>query len=187
MPELFESRAMTLQELLDHIHSGVIQLPDFQRSWVWTDTQIRKLLTSISQGFPVGALMMLQTGGQHIRFKPRPIDGAPQSDTIPVKLILDGQQRSTSLYRALQSGKPVKTRDDRKKEIERIYFVDIAAALAGGDWEEVFISLPPERRLMENFNRDIKDPVAQTFPEDAAVQFKANIQRERGQNVLRLG
>ncbi len=156
MPELFESRAMTLQELLDHIHSGVIQLPDFQRSWVWTDTQIRKLLTSISQGFPVGALMMLQTGGQHIRFKPRPIDGAPQSDTIPVKLILDGQQRSTSLYRALQSGKPVKTRDDRKKEIERIYFVDIAAALAGGDWEEVFISLPPERRLMENFNRDIK-------------------------------
>ena len=41
--------------------------------------------------------------------------------------------------------------------------------------------------LSNNFNRDIKDPVAQTFPEDAAVQFKANIQCERGQNVLRLG
>ena len=59
----FDSTKRPLEELLKQAQSGVIQLPDFQRSWVWKDGSLRALLASVSQ-FPVGTLMTLQTGGE---------------------------------------------------------------------------------------------------------------------------
>ena len=60
-----------LNKLLDDCHRGVIQLPDFQRSWVWDEDRIKSLIASVSRAFPVGALMSLDTGGP-VNFKPRP-------------------------------------------------------------------------------------------------------------------
>ena len=75
---MFDSTKKSLKELLDKAEEGNLQLPDFQRGWVWGDEDIRSLLASISQSFPVGALMTLETGGQ-ISFKPRPVEGAPSN------------------------------------------------------------------------------------------------------------
>lgn len=66
---------------------------------VWNDDSIRSLLVSIARSFPVGAVMMLEAGGE-TRFKVRPIEGLSADTLTPdmaEKLILDGQQRLTSL------------------------------------------------------------------------------------------
>lgn len=95
----FDSTKTPLDDLLKQARDGKIQLPDFQRGWVWDDEGLRGLLASISRSFPVGALMTLQSGGE-VRFKPRLIEGAPAENASvePEALLLDGQQRITSLY-----------------------------------------------------------------------------------------
>src|SRR5205085_12636299 len=92
----FDTTKKALDELLKKAREGSLQLPDFQRGWVWDDEGIRSLLVSISRSFPVGALMTLQTGGE-VRFKPRLIEGAPDENErcVPEALLLDGQQRIT--------------------------------------------------------------------------------------------
>lgn len=94
----FDSTKTPLQELLARADSGKLQLPDFQRGWVWDDDRIRSLLASVSVSFPIGAVMLLETGGKHIRFKPRPLTGTHERlrTVAPETLILDGQQRLTS-------------------------------------------------------------------------------------------
>src|SRR5215469_9634538 len=96
----FDSTKTPLQDLLAWADGGKLQLPDFQRGWVWDDDRIRSLLASVSVSFPIGAIMLLQTGGENVRFKPRPLAGTQDRlrDIAPETLILDGQQRLTSLY-----------------------------------------------------------------------------------------
>src|SRR5512142_2843015 len=97
----FQTNPIDLNKLLEDCHAGVIQLPDFQRSWVWDEDRIKSLIASVSRAFPVGALMSLETGGS-VDFKPRVVEGAPASAkaVAPRSLLLDGQQRMTSLYQA---------------------------------------------------------------------------------------
>jgi uncharacterized protein with ParB-like and HNH nuclease domain len=90
--ETFDSTKSSLIDLLRDIESGKIQLPDFQRGWVWDDDHVKSLLVSIARSFPVGAVMLMETGGE-VRFQVRPIEGLEQKlqDTPPERLILDGQ------------------------------------------------------------------------------------------------
>src|SRR6185312_1165089 len=74
----FQTNPYDLSKLLERCRSGEIQLPDFQRSWVWDEDRIKSLIASVSRAFPVGALMTLDTGGP-VNFKPRPIEGAPEA------------------------------------------------------------------------------------------------------------
>jgi uncharacterized protein with ParB-like and HNH nuclease domain len=70
----------SLAELLHQAEHGKAQLPDFQRGWVWDDAHVRALLASISLSYPIGTVMLLRAGGDSLRFKQRPIEGAtPQS------------------------------------------------------------------------------------------------------------
>ena len=114
--ETFDSTKQSLSDLLAEIDSGKIQLPDFQRGWVWDDDHVRSLLVSIARSFPVGAVMMLQTGGA-VNFQVRPVEGVEKeaANTSPDKLILDGQQRLTSLTQAIATSSPVNTRTAKGK------------------------------------------------------------------------
>src|SRR5438046_15410 len=96
----FDSTKRNLKTVLEHAQAGRSQLPDFQRGWVWDDDHIRDLLASISRSFPIGAVMLLESGGD-VRFKTRLIEGAEATATQPENLILDGQQRLTSLFQSL--------------------------------------------------------------------------------------
>ena len=58
----FKPQQNKLRELLEEIHNGYLQLPDFQRSWVWDDERIRDLIASVSQGWPAGAVPRPSTG-----------------------------------------------------------------------------------------------------------------------------
>lgn len=73
---------------------------------MWDEDRIKGLVASVSRAFPVGALMSLETGGE-TNFKPRPVEGAPAAaaTTVPQSLLLDGQQRVTSLYQAPSAGR----------------------------------------------------------------------------------
>src|SRR5512140_3687320 len=106
----FQTNPFDLYRLLKECHDGIIQLPDFQRSWVWDEDRIKSLIASVSRAFPVGALMTLESGGG-VNFKPRPVEGAPleAKSAAPNSLLLDGQQRMTSLYQVTLRGKIVET------------------------------------------------------------------------------
>ncbi len=106
----FQTNPYDLNKLLEDCHRGILQLPDFQRSWVWDEDRIKSLIASVSRAFPVGALMSLDTGGP-VNFKPRPVEGAPDQakQVNPQSLLLDGQQRMTSLYQVTLRGKVVET------------------------------------------------------------------------------
>lgn len=145
-----------ITELMKTIHSGATQLPDFQRGWVWDDNRIRALIASITSNFPVGAAMFLEYGNENVRFKYRTIEGSPAQTVVPKELILDGQQRLTSIYSALYSEKPVKTRTDKGKEIERYYYIDIKKAIDPTvDRVEAIVSVPASRIVTSNFGRTI--------------------------------
>ncbi len=165
----FDSTKESLLDLLQSIRSGKTQLPDFQRGWVWDDAHVRSLLASISLSFPIGAVMMLQTGNPDVRLKPRLVEGVRlSSPPEPERLILDGQQRLTSLFQALLSGQPVETRDARGKPIKRWYYIDIAKALhPSEDREEAIIGLPEDRQV-RNFRNEVIADYSTTEQECAA-------------------
>ena len=153
---MFKTFPIALKSLLDDAGSGKIQLPDFQRGWVWDDDRIRGLLASISRGFPVGAIMTLQAGGE-IRLKSRMIEGAEAKATnAPEVFLLDGQQRLTSLYQSLLHDGPVVTHDNRGRRIQRWYYVDMLAAMDPTvDREDAIISVPEDRRETRDFGREV--------------------------------
>ena len=118
----FTTKPVRLEELLRDCERGILKLPDFQRSWVWDEERIRSLIASISLAFPVGALMTLETGGA-VKFKARQIQGA-QEDAEDVEaryLLLDGQQRMTSLYQTCMRHHIVETVTARHKKVKRWY------------------------------------------------------------------
>ena len=75
LKKIFQSPDLPLSSLLDDIKRGKIQVPEFQRDWKWDDDHIKSILASVSLSYPVGAVMMLETGNENVRFEPRPIDG----------------------------------------------------------------------------------------------------------------
>ena len=155
----FDSTKKRLADLLRDIVAGKIQLPDFQRGWVWGDQDIRSLLVSIARAFPVGAVMMLEAGGD-TRFKVRPIEGLDHTKIKPEdteQLILDGQQRLTSLTQVLMLQQLVDTRTNTGKPLKRYYYIDIELALTGEEqYENAIIGVDENRVIKENFGRDIK-------------------------------
>ena len=159
MEKRFTSDDLPLPQLLSDVGQGALQLPDFQRSWVWDDDHIKSLLASISLSYPIGAVMILQTGNTDIRFRSRLLEGVEheQPNPDPEFLLLDGQQRLTSLFLALKSPKPVKTRDARGGELHRHYYVDINKAIAddADREEESIVSVPEDRVVRSDFGRKI--------------------------------
>ena len=151
---MFQTHPVLLKNLLDNVESAKIQLPDFQRGWVWDDDRIRGLLSSLSRMFPIGAVMTLSAGGD-IRFKTRTIEGVePSANGLAEAFLLDGQQRLTSLYQALRHPDPVNTHDNRGRRIKRCYYVDMITAMdPQADREDAFISVPENRRETTDFGR----------------------------------
>jgi len=153
----FDSTKRSLPELLKDITNGKIQLPDFQRGWVWDDEHVKSLLVSIARSFPIGAVMLMETGGE-VRFQMRTVEGISAKGVTnkPERLILDGQQRLTSLTQAIAMESPVDTRTVKGKDILRHYYFDIPMALEGDDrLDEAVKAVDENRQIRSNFGRDI--------------------------------
>lgn len=112
---------------------------------------------SIARSFPVGAVMLLEAGGES-RFQVRPIEGVTLTPSAPDAelLILDGQQRLTTLTQVLALKTAVKTRTEKGKPIDRHYYWHIPTALEGGDrLDDAIEALEHDRILRKNFGRDV--------------------------------
>ena len=145
----FKTNPFYLHELLKDCSSGVLQLPDFQRSWVWDEDRIKSLIASISRAFPVRALMTLEMSGEG-DFKPRPIEGAPDAAHAarPRSLLLDGQQRMTSLYQVSLRGSVVETMTPKKKKVKRWFYIDILKSLDGTtNREDAIVGVPEDKTI----------------------------------------
>lgn len=179
----FRSGEPALHEVLENIRKGDVQLPDFQRGWVWDDDHIRSLIASISLSYPIGAIMLMETGGDGVRFRPRPVEGVKlDAPKLPDMLILDGQQRLTSLYLALRSAEPVLTRTDKGQEIRRLYYLDINGCLnPETDRIDAVIALPPEKVVTEDFGRRIVRDVSSTEKEFSEGLFPLSVIFDQGQ------
>ena len=150
-----------LSEILVGVGTGRIQLPDFQRDWRWDDDLIRSLLASVSQAFPIGAVLTLAVDGKN-SLKPRPIDGVNPAEDVetPNTLILDGQQRLTALFQALKSEQGVYTKA-KGKSITRYYYLDIEKCLNDEiDRERAVLSCRENRRMQREHGEiiDIASP-----------------------------
>ena len=165
-----------LSELMRDVASGKAQLPEFQRSWTWDDNRIIGILASLSQGYPMGAVMRLAYGNENVKFKYRTIEGVPVSGVVPEYLILDGQQRLTSMYRATCCKAPVKTTTEKGKEIERYYYLDINKCLdENEDREDAVFSIPADRKVKTNFDRDVILDLSTNESEYEKEMFPLNI------------
>ncbi len=106
-------------EWLEEINAGKIALPRFQRSYVWTDKQVTELIYALLSERPVGSLLLVEHNGSEGNFAPRSffeVHGNGEKEELEncEKLVLDGQQRLTSLWRAL-----------KPKDSEQYYFIKV--------------------------------------------------------------
>lgn len=111
MATQFTNVSYALSTLIQQIDMGTIGLPDIQRPFVWKDTKVRDLLDSMYKGYPVGFFLFWQNGG---------IEGVRSIGTdgkalFPNLLIVDGQQRLTSLYAVIKGQEIIRENYDKTK------------------------------------------------------------------------
>lgn len=103
MTTMWSTDSLQIQTLMREINDATLVLPQFQRQSVWTPANWIPFLGTIVKGRPTGTLLLLESGDDHQDFAPRPIETAPALGGKIKWLLLDGQQRLTTLYRALHS------------------------------------------------------------------------------------
>ena len=108
---------MQVSSILDNIDMGGLALPVFQRGYVWTRPQVKSLMNSLYRGYPVGSLLTWTT-----RAEAAEVRSTGESRTSgAIDLLLDGQQRLTSLYGIIR-GKPPAFFDGDTKAFLNLYF-----------------------------------------------------------------
>lgn len=152
----FATPSYGLTDLFARVDRGDLQLPDFQRSYSWDVDQIRALLVTVLRGYPIGCLMALDTRNEPMRFRPRPVTGAPATGRDPGLLLLDGQQRLTTLYLALTGNGTVDSVDFRAKRVTRRFYVNLARAVEGQVLpDESVFSVDETGQVSSHFGPDI--------------------------------
>ncbi|MCY4618495.1 MAG: DUF262 domain-containing protein [Chloroflexi bacterium] len=107
---------MKVSEILNHVDHGFIALPVFQRGYVWNRDQVRQLFTSMYRSYPVGSLLLWGTQSNSVEVR-----GDLVPAVSPVQMLLDGQQRVTSLYGVIR-GTPPPFFDGNRRAFEDLYF-----------------------------------------------------------------
>src|SRR6202044_939463 len=92
---------MKLVTVLDHIDSGDLALPEFQRGYVWNRDQVRGFMSSLYKRYPVGGLLVWVTATENA-----PIRSGARPTMSSVRMLLDGQQRITTLYGIVRGSPP---------------------------------------------------------------------------------
>ena len=93
--------ATKISTILDRIDNGSLALPVFQRGYVWTRKQVSELFNSLYKDYPVGSLLIWETASPDVRTR-----GEKLAPATPRQILLDGQQRITSLYGVIRGREP---------------------------------------------------------------------------------
>ena len=142
---------MQIADLLKKVYNGEVVLPDFQRSFIWEPEDIRELIVSVLGGYFIGSMLILEDVSSESPFALRLIEGVKEVNpnaTIKslVKIILDGQQRTTALFYALyEPNIPLKNRKNPYR-----FYINIEKALKS-EWDDavIAVNLQDRKRLKE--------------------------------------
>ena len=145
---LFEdTNPRALKELLSEIHSRSTVLPDFQRDFVWEPSATQELIVSIASNYPAGSILRVRDAKRV--FATREFEGAPALDgPNHTFLVLDGQQRLTSLYQAFHGVG------------QHRYFLSLDKLIEGADFEEAIFHVRANTkwaRAHEDFTLQAKE------------------------------
>ena len=138
----FEPISDKLRTLLEQCRTGQIQVPEFQREWVWDEKSIVSLLDSVIKGYPIGTLMVLDTKA-NASFKYRQVVGASPAAAShdPQFLLIDGQQRMTCLYQAMLSETSTQIKGQKDNTTNRWFYIDIGRSVCkNSDREKIIFS-----------------------------------------------
>ncbi len=111
MPDIYSNRTLTVNQLIEKIDTGELGLPELQRPFIWKDAKVRDLFDSMMRGYPVGYLMLWECPSLD---KKKSIGVDAHSYDSPREVIIDGQQRLTSLYAVMKGKKVINARFDEK-------------------------------------------------------------------------
>ena len=166
-----------LSFLLNMIHNREMALPDFQRDFVWDPYATDELIESIVRNYPAGSLLRIKNGYE-LLFKPRNIEGAPalNDNNKPSYLILDGQQRLTSLYQALYGVG------------EHRYYLDLTGLEKGEDLEDCAFYLREKEGTLKYGTlaqqaSAMVFPLGKLFVEGGFNSWLNRVLKERSQNM----
>lgn len=151
----FTPNKQQLADFLKKVDENLIQLPDFQRGWVWDDDRIKSLIVSVAKGFPIGSIMCLAydaNSTNDVKFQTRTIENVINNyNNSAQMLLLDGQQRITSLYGSLMAKQAIQV-EDRKEKL--FYYINLRE-FADGNLEDAIFSIPANRIQKENSSLEI--------------------------------
>src|SRR5262249_48734425 len=123
-----DTNPRALKDLLAEIHNRTTVLPDFQRDFVWEPSATQELIISIANNYPAGSILCVRDATRV--FAAREFEGAPSlNGAHHTFLVLDGQQRLTSLYQAFFGVG------------EHCYFLDLRKLIDGADFEEAIFHM----------------------------------------------
>lgn len=157
MAEIYKNTTLTVGHLINKIETGELGLPELQRPFVWKDTKVRDLFDSMMRGYPIGYLMLWEcpdTG------KNRTIGTGTHSYESPKEVIIDGQQRLTSLFAVMKGRKVLNSRFDERAivisycPLKNKFEVGTSATKKDPEWvydiSQLYLA-PSSRKFTNNF------------------------------------
>ena len=111
MQQIFSNTNLTVNQLIEKIDTGELGLPELQRPFIWKDAKVRDLFDSMKRGYPIGYLMLWECPNLE---KKKVIGVEAHSYGDPREVIIDGQQRLTSLYAVMKGKKVLNAQYDEK-------------------------------------------------------------------------
>lgn len=170
---LFKEVRYTLGGLVNDISMGQIGLPDIQRPFVWSNAKVRDLFDSMYRGYPVGYFLFWQTGAEGAETK---VIGDGNKQKAPSLLIVDGQQRLTSLYAVIR--REAVLRESFEREHIRIAFKPQSGTFAVPD---ATTERDPEYILdiSEVFNRPTHKTIAEYMKRLSAAREVPDTEEEK--------
>lgn len=114
MEQIFSNTTLTVNQLIEKIDTGELGLPELQRPFIWKDSKVRDLFDSLMRGYPIGYLMLWECPALE---KKKSIGVDSHSYDSPKEVIIDGQQRLTSLYAVMKGKKVINSKFDEKSII----------------------------------------------------------------------
>ena len=111
MSEIYSVTEFTINHLIEKIDSGELGLPELQRPFIWSDSKVRDLFDSMMRGYPIGYLMLWESP---VMDKKKYIGIDAHTNGEPRDVIIDGQQRLTSLYAVMKGKKVINSKYEEK-------------------------------------------------------------------------
>lgn len=163
MQQIFSNTTLTVNQLIEKIDTGELGLPELQRPFIWKDSKVRDLFDSMMCGYPIGYLMLWECPTLE---KKKTIGTDVHNYESPKQVIIDGQQRLTSLYAVMKGKKVINAKYTEKSitisyhPVENKFDVGDQATKKDPEWiyniSEVFTT-SNITKLIINFTKNLEE------------------------------